>query len=364
MPEGAGVIGHVTFTDPDASPVTFTPGFDASRSVDVTQFSGPDTQTLTITVTPRQVMERLGINVAAPENDLVNAVITSPTSGDDIDLSPDGHFLRINPTGLPLNTPWTITVTIQVTPKVPNVEFVPTVVVSTWDEPLASGTTTGSSVSHTVDGMGTWTWSAQGSYEWQWREQIVRHVDFPSHSTEVVEPVPIEGQVASCGAVELVWGFRNDTKRFNSFAPAFPAASNLTVMIRGSGYWIRTNGDCTLTFGSSSYALYDGWNLIGWLESEVAAVAPGNEAGASQAEPPIAGQLGACADQVTTAWGYDNQAKEWLGFEPGAPGFLQTLNEFVAGGGYWVSIEGDCDLEAPTVAHKLYDGWNLIGWVD
>lgn len=71
--------------------------------------------------------------------------------------------------------------------------------------------------------------------------------------------------MASCDAVAAVFGFRNDTKQFVSFAPAALAASDLSALVRGSGYWVKTNGDCTLAFGNSSYDLYDGWNLIGWV---------------------------------------------------------------------------------------------------
>ncbi|GAH83434.1 unnamed protein product, partial [marine sediment metagenome] len=131
---------------PDVAPVTFTPGFDASRSADRTEFSAPGTQTLTITVTPREGTERFGIVIHADENDLVNPLITSPTSGDGIELKREGHSLHIDPTGLALNTTWTITVTLRVTPKVPEVEYMPYVGIG-WHETLASGTTSENSLS-------------------------------------------------------------------------------------------------------------------------------------------------------------------------------------------------------------------------
>ena len=102
---------------------TFTPGFDAARSADKTEFSELGTQTLTITLTLREGTEQFGIVIHADENDLVNPMITSPTNGDGIELKREGHSLHIDPKGLALNTTWTITVTIQVTPKVPEVEY-------------------------------------------------------------------------------------------------------------------------------------------------------------------------------------------------------------------------------------------------
>jgi len=78
-------VGFVSLDSPDVVPVSFTPGFDASRSFDKTEFSEPGTQTLTIMVTPREGTERFGILIHADENDLVNPLITSPTSGDGIE---------------------------------------------------------------------------------------------------------------------------------------------------------------------------------------------------------------------------------------------------------------------------------------
>ena len=116
-----------------------TPGFDASRLFDKTEFSVPDTQTLTITVTPREEKTgkpHIAVHTYTPDSEsLVDAVIISPTSGEHVKLSPDGHDLYIDEIPMELNTPWTITVTIRVTPKVPEVEFVPYVWVG-WRETL------------------------------------------------------------------------------------------------------------------------------------------------------------------------------------------------------------------------------------
>lgn len=190
VPEGSDVGAEVG--DPEGFPVTFTPGFDASRSVDETVFlksDGTQTQTQTITLTPRQMMERLSINVDIWENDVVNAVITSPTEGEGINLDPDGHYLDIDPTGLELDITYTYCVTIKVTPKVPEVEFMPSVRIQ-WEETLASGTTSGSSVSYPADEVGTWMWSAEpwnteGSYIWHWEEVLKRAVDWGGYSRDL-----------------------------------------------------------------------------------------------------------------------------------------------------------------------------------
>lgn len=171
VPPGTNSNAYVGFglDSPSVVPVTFSPGFDASRSADKTEFSEPGTQTLTITVTPREGTERFNMVIHADENDLVNPVITSPTSGDGIELKREGHSLYISPAGLALDTTWTITATIAVTLKegFSMVEFMPYVSIG-WHEPLASGTASGNSLSLPVADMGTWTVSAEGDYVWSW----------------------------------------------------------------------------------------------------------------------------------------------------------------------------------------------------
>jgi len=174
-------VGFGSLDSPGLVPVTFIPGFDASRSADRTEFSAPGTQTLTITVTPREATEQIDILVFADENEMVNPVITSPTRGDGIELRQEGHQLVISPAGLELNTTWTITVTIQVTPKVPEVEYLPFIGIQ-WGESLDSGTASGNSFSLPVADMGTWTLSADSSYEWDWTEELTRQVCWQSYS--------------------------------------------------------------------------------------------------------------------------------------------------------------------------------------
>jgi hypothetical protein len=145
----------------------FTPGFDASRSFDETEFSAPGVQTLTITVTPRAKRGELVVRVRAEEDAYVTPVITSPTSGDHHELSRDGHELTIYGMPVEVGVPLVISVTIGVIPKVAEIEFMASVWVG-WRETLDSGAVLGSSVSRTDDALGTRTWTAEGEYSWQW----------------------------------------------------------------------------------------------------------------------------------------------------------------------------------------------------
>lgn len=192
--------------------IAFTPGFDASRSADKTVFSGPGVQRLTITVTPQEknIEEKSdGIfmciyTVMPGAENLVDAVITSPVSdGKHVEVSENGHSLRIYEQPVKTNVPWTITLTIEVTPKAPKVEFVPFVSVlwnlASFNDPVfknscvmddatlySKGTAIGSSVSCSTD-AGTWTWNAEGDYAWQWLDTLSSYLVAFEHRQESLE---------------------------------------------------------------------------------------------------------------------------------------------------------------------------------
>jgi len=186
VPEGSDPHAYVGFWSPHPFPVTFTPGFNASRLADITEFlqsDGMQVQTLTIEVTPQAEMQWLGVGVDAAEDEFVNPVIISATSeeADHIHLDPDGHHVWISQDEPVIGDNLVITVIIEVTPKVAELEFMPEVLVE-WPEMRDSGNIGGSSVSHAADpgdDIGTWTWSAVGEYAWHWEETRLRRVIFP-----------------------------------------------------------------------------------------------------------------------------------------------------------------------------------------
>jgi len=169
----------IGFASAEQSPFTFTPGFDVLRSADKTVFSGPDTQKVTITITPREnidQLENLGICVHAmpplDEEHFIDAHITSVSTPfqEHIELSPDGYDLDIRNIPLEINVPWECSFSLNVTPEVPKIEYMPFVAIG-WGkphrEPYASGTISGNSVSFTND-AGSWTVSGKGNYVWSW----------------------------------------------------------------------------------------------------------------------------------------------------------------------------------------------------
>ena len=166
IPEGwEGVEGVVGFHDYQD---TYTPGFDVSRSATPTVFSGPGTQTLTVTVIPRNPPGNVNIDVRVSEDEHVIPTITSAvavTAGAEVVyLAPDGHqaFITIP---VPVDgTPYTLEITTQVVlkPGVSQVEFMPWV--GTHSNEQYGGVAEGvPSVSHDMlPDVGTWTWSATG----------------------------------------------------------------------------------------------------------------------------------------------------------------------------------------------------------
>ena len=72
-------------------------------------------------------------------------------------------------------------------------------------------------------------------------------------------PTPVDEALATISdELVRVWGYCDG--EWTMYDPEDPLGSNLTGLVRGRGYWIRVNGDCTLIFRD----LTAGWNNIGW----------------------------------------------------------------------------------------------------
>jgi len=66
------------------------------------------------------------------------------------------------------------------------------------------------------------------------------------------------------GKYTIVWGWDNNTKIWAMYDPVDQAGSDLQLLWKGWGYWIKTTQDCMLNYGSYAIELPAGWNLIGW----------------------------------------------------------------------------------------------------
>jgi len=171
--------GYVTAWSPDAVSgfrsgtkfaFPFKPGIEVHRSADKTRFFSSGIQNLTITVIPREKLRHIDLCLHTCGNFLVDAVIVSHNGGEDVEISSDGHNLGLNQIPVTIDSPWSITLQIRVTPRVPGVEYMPHVGIGPGKlkedpEPPTVVTMTGSSVSVAND-AGTWTMSALGEYSW------------------------------------------------------------------------------------------------------------------------------------------------------------------------------------------------------
>jgi hypothetical protein len=161
--------------------VTFTPGFDVSRSADKTQFTSSGTQTVTITVIPREKISYLSIYTELMENSLVKTTNITPvenaTPGAELKKDGSQFYLAIqNPS---IGTPYTYEVKTDVVlkPGVEAVQFMPQVGVSA-QETIDQGTVSNSPITR-PSRWGEWTWSSDGDNIWNWLELQGKNVTFP-----------------------------------------------------------------------------------------------------------------------------------------------------------------------------------------
>ena len=205
--QGSRASAKVGFLSPDPFPIDFEPGLDASRSATPTEFSPPGTHTqyLTIAVTPREDKEQgyFDVLVYADGNPWVNPVITD-WSGPGDPLVDDEHVLLIRNDEFVVGEDYDYSVTIEVTPTVAEVKFMPLVRVTLSNYEPWNSAPSGSCFSHLPSEEGTWTWCAEGDYSWNWVEFLGKSVNFPWYSTPNVE---IDIKPLSSSNTILLWRY-------------------------------------------------------------------------------------------------------------------------------------------------------------
>jgi hypothetical protein len=151
--------------------------------------------------------------------------------------------------------------------------------------------------------------------------------------------------------VNVAYGRDNATQQWTAFEPGAPTVlQTLSEFVPGGGYLVNVSGNCVISNGINTVSLFTGWNLVGWRDSQ------------GQSGVPIASELGDCIDSTSIVYGHNNETKEWLAFQPGAPAPLQTLLEFTSGGGYLLNASGNCTISSGPNTVTTYAGWNLFGW--
>jgi hypothetical protein len=73
-----------------------------------------------------------------------------------------------------------------------------------------------------------------------------------------------DGLASIAGLYERVVEWDNANKEWLVYDPAIPELRTLTSLVKKGSYWIKVTEDCTVTFGTETYTLYEGWNSIGW----------------------------------------------------------------------------------------------------
>lgn len=174
--------------------IPFTPGFDASLSLDKTTFSQPDIQKITITIIPRVKMTYPGITVhtqGGPHENASNADISDIPPGEQkglkgevISVSPNKKDLFVNDMQLEVNQLYSFSFSIKVEPYAPNTTYIPYVSISWLPKPESSngdmenGTKVGKTLTWPIENVGTWTWTADGEYQLEWHGGTVYLVNF------------------------------------------------------------------------------------------------------------------------------------------------------------------------------------------
>lgn len=164
--------------------VKVAPGYDVARSFDKTIFIKQGIQKLTVTFIPRdKLIDKVTVYVHTDEDEFVNPVVLSYSSTEtgEVKIEQDGHRSSINSVPVKPGIPLTVTVNIQVTPKVPLIQYKPYTGIQIERVSVPEeGVATGSSVFYTTE-MGTWTWSADGNYVWRWGVRSADNVGLTFH---------------------------------------------------------------------------------------------------------------------------------------------------------------------------------------
>jgi len=232
----------------DEAPVTFSPGFDCSRSADQTVFSESGIQTLTIKVTPREEwISEFMVDIVAEEDDNVIPVITY--EGTEFPGMP-GVFITENEAVVDTEYAYTVTIEVKLKDGVSEVEFMPEVEVDIPTKVSTHGTETGSSVSCKSEG-GTWKWSAaEGTYVWHWKEGIARGVTFPGYSRGIVNIPPVADNNEAEAGFNV--GIATAISISPSISQASPGHVGMDVTISGTSF--KPNGTITITYDAVAVA--------------------------------------------------------------------------------------------------------------
>ncbi|MFC1970832.1 hypothetical protein ACFLV0_02700 [Chloroflexota bacterium] len=131
----------------------------------------------------------------------------------------------------------------------------------------------------------------------------------------VDEPSATEGFASIAPFLETAYGFKTGegSGGWTVYNLDWPSQVNsLATLYTARGYWINVSDACTLQYGSQSYELDAGWNLIGW---------PPQDSTPPYTEVDVVTGLGSIQDELQTAYCYKTGegVGGWTSFNPDWP---------------------------------------------
>jgi len=126
-----------------------------------------------------------------------------------------------------------------------------------------------------VDATNNWWGDASGPYNESTNpdgkgDGVSDNVDYSPWLNAQITPAaigldPIKADLAIAYGYKAGEGINGWTVYDPDWAVTHPEWNTLTTLYVGRGYWLNLNKSCDLPYGSNTYELDAGWNLIGWL---------------------------------------------------------------------------------------------------
>lgn len=140
-----------------------------------------------------------------------------------------------------------------------------------------------------------------------------------------------------------VWGYDAATGEWERYVEGAPEFLNtLTDVVPSKGYWVKMSDEGILALSGSPVEdpipLLENWNLVGY-----------NSLSEMNVEDALTSIDGFC----NAVWRYEASSGEWKKFIEGVPEFLNDLETFQPGWGYWIDADAGCpswDVNGGSVA--------------
>ena len=158
---------------------------------------------------------------------------------------------------------------------------------------------------------------------------------FTPDSTDIADVIAAINTI-----VVIIWGWDAEGQAWLWYMPG-NAASTLTTMAAGSGFWFFMTGPAILEVfeqgavglgaPASPYDVFEEWNLIGFTSTT--SMSPES-------------YLACIAGNYDLVWGWDAEGQAWLWYMP--DNALSTLTTMEPGSGFWLWGTAECTIVPPT----------------